>query len=668
MKRIIPIFSLLILINTCEDLEHTNPVDPNVNITAPTNLQLSQQNIHTVLLSWNFSGDKYDGFLIDRKIGSDSWQFAYDTAACEIHSYTDTSAVPTESHTYRIYAYADENQSSSISKDITLAFPAPENLQLTQLSDTTVALQWQDKSDGEDGFIINRKKDGGTWETEIKKTTATTWTDSTVSPGSAYSYQVKAYKGTKTSTAVESQYQNIFQAPSNLSATAIDDQSLRLNWMDNCGFESGFRIERNDGLGFIQIADLSADVTTYTDNGLAYGYSYAFRVKGFTNKSESDYSNELQVEMIIPVPINLAAIQIDDQSLQISWTDSCSFEIGYRIERNDGSGYMLVAEIGTDLTTYTDEGLTYGQSYIYRVKAFTSYNESDYSNESNAIVMIIPAPTNLTATIIDNETVQLTWNDNCDFETGYKVERKVESGVFVEIADLSMNIKNYTDVGLTFSKNYYYRVKAYTNINLSDYSEEVITNVNVVVDIDGNVYAVVKIGNQWWMAENLKVTHYRNGDAIPNVTDDTKWSNLTNGAYCNYDNDYNNAVTYGSLYNWYAVTDSRKIAPAGWHIPTNEEWQTLVDYLGGSSVAGGKMKESGTSHWDSPNTGATNESGFSALPSGCRSTNGGYTSMGGFASFLSSMEWYWFLSYDHSEVCGVYGSKRYGFAVRCVRD
>ncbi|MCK4716648.1 MAG: fibronectin type III domain-containing protein, partial [Candidatus Marinimicrobia bacterium] len=193
MKRIISIISLLILINTCENLERKNPVDSNVDIIAPTNLQLSQQNIYTVLLSWSFSGDKYDGFIIDRKIGSDSWQIAYDTVTCEIRSYTDTSAVPTESHNYRIYAYADENQSSAISKDITLIFPAPENLQLTQLSDTTVALQWQDKSDGEDGFIINRKKGSGSWETEIKKTTTTTWMDSTVSPGSTYSYQVKAF-------------------------------------------------------------------------------------------------------------------------------------------------------------------------------------------------------------------------------------------------------------------------------------------------------------------------------------------------------------------------------------------------------------------------------------------------------------------------------------------
>ena len=148
-----------------------------------------------------------------------------------------------------------------------------------------------------------------------------------------------------------------------------------------------------------------------------------------------------------------------------------------------------------------------------------------------------------------------------------------------------------------------------------------------VTDIDGNTYQTVKIGDQWWMAENLKVTCYRNGDAIPNITDGTTWASLSTGAYCEYNNDINNVATYGRLYNWYAVTDSRNIAPAGWHVPSDAEWKQLEMYLGMSQSEadatgwrgtdeGGKLKEVGTMHWNSPNTGATNESGFTALPGG----------------------------------------------------
>jgi len=199
-------------------------------------------------------------------------------------------------------------------------------------------------------------------------------------------------------------------------------------------------------------------------------------------------------------------------------------------------------------------------------------------------------------------------------------------------------------------------------------------NFNACVDIDSNIYPTVKIGDQWWMAENLKVTRYRNGDDIPIVTDDTEWENLTTGAYCNYNNNSDNADIYGRLYNWYAVNDSRNIAPLGWHVPSDEEWQTLIDYLGGESVAGGKLKETGTTHWNSPNEGATNESGFAALPGGYRYYNGYFYSLGSSAYFWSSTEygssraWSRLLYYDYASVYRYDDYKHYGFSVRLVRD
>jgi len=139
-------------------------------------------------------------------------------------------------------------------------------------------------------------------------------------------------------------------------------------------------------------------------------------------------------------------------------------------------------------------------------------------------------------------------------------------------------------------------------------------NNNTETDYDGNVYHTVTIGTQIWMVENLKTTHYRNGDPIPNVPDNTQWSNLTTSAYCNYNNDANNAKTYGLLYNWYAAINSLNICPVGWHVPSANEWKKLETYMGGVGVAGGKMKEAGTTHWISPNTKAGNSSGFSGLP------------------------------------------------------
>ncbi|NQT23830.1 T9SS type A sorting domain-containing protein [candidate division KSB1 bacterium] len=196
-----------------------------------------------------------------------------------------------------------------------------------------------------------------------------------------------------------------------------------------------------------------------------------------------------------------------------------------------------------------------------------------------------------------------------------------------------------------------------------------------VTDIDGNVYSTVKIGDQWWLGENLKVTHYRNGEDIPHVTDGTEWNNLSTDAYCNFNNDSSNVVTYGRLYNWFAVNDSLYIAPDGWHVPTNDEWSILMTYLEGESVSGGKMKETGTAHWDSPNTGATNESGFTALGTGCRfDINGYFIKFGQITYFWSSTEyndsgaWYHYLNYDDSYLSRYNKLKQYGFSVRLIRD
>lgn len=196
-----------------------------------------------------------------------------------------------------------------------------------------------------------------------------------------------------------------------------------------------------------------------------------------------------------------------------------------------------------------------------------------------------------------------------------------------------------------------------------------------VIDIDGNVYKTVTLGSQVWMAENLKVTHYRNGDVIPNVTDSSEWAGLTTGAYCEYDNDITNVANYGRLYNWYAVDDSRGLAPEGWHVPSDAEWQTLVDFLGGDDVAGGKMKEVDTTHWISPNIGATNESGFSALPGGYRYNYGEYNHIGTNADFWSTTEsfssdyiYFRFIRNNTPDIFIFDVRKPYGFSIRCVKD
>jgi uncharacterized protein (TIGR02145 family) len=195
---------------------------------------------------------------------------------------------------------------------------------------------------------------------------------------------------------------------------------------------------------------------------------------------------------------------------------------------------------------------------------------------------------------------------------------------------------------------------------------------NGATDIDGNTYTSIIINGQEWMQQNLAVTKYRNGDPIPTGLSNTTWQNTTNGAYAIYNNDEANNSLYGKLYNWYAVNDSRGVCPTGWHVPSDAEWTTLTNNLGGSSVAGGKMKT--TMGWTAPNTGATNESGFTGLPGGYRSFNGGYSGVGDYDICWSSSEddssfaWYRELEYFNSSVLRNRQFKQLGFSVRCVRD
>ena len=189
---------------------------------------------------------------------------------------------------------------------------------------------------------------------------------------------------------------------------------------------------------------------------------------------------------------------------------------------------------------------------------------------------------------------------------------------------------------------------------------------------DPIVFKSVKIGTQTWMAENLKVTKYRNGDPIPYVESNTEWMNLTTGSYCNYDNNIANADIYGRLYNWYAINDTRNIAPAGWHVPTCEEWQILINHLG-LDYASDWLRETGNIHWYGDNTRARNEYGFTALPSGMRYEDGRFYGVGLYG------EW-WTSTGNYSDACcwrmGIFSNyteavnenNKYGFAVRCIKD
>lgn len=196
-----------------------------------------------------------------------------------------------------------------------------------------------------------------------------------------------------------------------------------------------------------------------------------------------------------------------------------------------------------------------------------------------------------------------------------------------------------------------------------------------VADIDGNNYSVVTIGSQCWMGENLKTSKFRDGSPIPQVTDVDQWKSQLTPAFCWYDNDNANEATYGKLYNWFAVEDPRGLCPAGWHMPSDAEFMVLTRYLGeADDVSGGRLKEAGTAHWDAPNEGGSNSSGFTGLPGGMRFQEGQFDHMGKNGLFWSSrresesLANYLTLTFNSAASYRTYMYKRSGFSCRCVKD
>lgn len=198
-----------------------------------------------------------------------------------------------------------------------------------------------------------------------------------------------------------------------------------------------------------------------------------------------------------------------------------------------------------------------------------------------------------------------------------------------------------------------------------------------LTDPDGNTYNTTKIGAQTWMSQNLEVSHFRNGDPIPEITTDEEWEKAgleRKPAWCYYEGSAEQGKIYGKLYNWYAVNDSRGLAPKGWHIPTEQEWVVLSKTLGGDELAGKKLKEKGTAHWKSSNESSTNESGFAALPGGLNYSFGTFVDVG--------ITGYWWtstangdetavlysLSYKDSALTNLFLNKGVGISVRCVKD
>ena len=340
---------------------------------------------------------------------------------------------------------------------------------------------------------------------------------------------------------------------------------------------------------------------------------------------------------------------------------------------SDGTG------IGIFNSTIT--GLKQGRTYYIRAYASNSAG-TGYGNQVQAIVAAALPTVTTTAILATSETAVssggvvvnnggsvvtargVCWSSAKDpTVANYSTTDGSGDGSFVS-----------TISGLAPDAVYYLRAYA-TNSTGIAYGKELSfsTGKLLVKDTDGNFYHFVTIGSQVWMTENLRTTRYRDSTLIPLVLDNSVWSSQVMPGYSWYNDDVNNKNSYGALYNWYAV-NSGKLCPTGWHVPTDAEWTTLTTRLGGESLAGGKLKESGTTFWKSPNANATNETGFTALPGGFRTNTGEYGNAGSYGNWwstttsLANVANYRYLYYGNGTVTKSFVNQKYGLSVRCLKN
>ncbi len=495
-------------------------------------------------------------------------------------------------------------------------------------------------------------------------------------------------------------------APSNLTGVLVSSSQVNLTWTDHSTNETGFKIERKiDGaVSFNLVGTVNADVFSFTDTGLVASTNYTYRVMSFNAVGNSlTYSNEFSISTG-GVPV-LSTNTIST----ITFTTAVS---GGNVTNDGGSSVTVRGVVWSttsnptiNLSTKTTDGNGSGifNSNIIGLNANTTYylrayatnsNGTGYGNEQIFITNNYSIPTITTTAVSSIGTSTAISGGDISSDGGLPVTSRGVVWSTSSSPTIALNTKTvdgsgtglFTSnlIGLTANTTYYIRAYATNSVGTAYGSEIGFTTINVI-----NLPSVT-ICNQIWTTKNLDVTTYRNGDAIPQVTDPTQWGNLTTGAWCYYNNDAANGAVYGKLYNWYAVNDPRGLAPAGWHVPSDAEWNSLVKCLDPnadttlnypdslSATAGGAMKEVGLMHWLSPNAGATNSSGFTGLPGGDRTTGiyfqaKGYTAVWWSSTDLSSVvgqqySRYYYLTTFNSNIARDFGDYYNGFYIRCLKD
>jgi hypothetical protein len=430
-----------------------------------------------VRLSWTDNATDETSYTLERSTDGVSFT-TLATLNSNTTSYLETNLPPDTLYYYRVRANNALGSSAytNVATALTALPAAPSNLLALVASTSQINLSWADTVNNETGFKIERSSDGVNF-TQIATVgvNVTACSDSGLTAGATYYYRVKAYNGIG-----DSDYSNTASttitapaAPSGLTATAVSTSQINLVWVDNVSNESGFRIFRSlDKVNWTLIATTGPNVTTYSDTGLAANTQYYYRIRSYNGVGSSSYSNTAGSNTSTPAaPSNLAAAVQTTHSAKLTWNDNSSNEVAFVIERStDGVNFGFVTTVAANVKSFTDNGLTANTTYYYRIKATNAVGDSAYSNVVTTLTALPAAPSNLTATTVSTSQINLTWLDNSNNETGFKVFRSLDGITWTLLVKLGPGVTSYSNTGLSSGTTYWYKVRAYNGVGDSAYT------------------------------------------------------------------------------------------------------------------------------------------------------------------------------------------------------
>jgi len=647
---------------------------------APTNIRATVNSESSITVSWG-SVTGATGYYIYRSTTTDGTYDSVGTSATT--SYTDNSLSAYTSYYYKVAAYNSGGTGNMSNYVYTTTLPdVPTGVIATAKSTSSITVSWESVTGANESteyYIYRSSTADGTYGQIVHVSSSTTsYTDTGLLSGTTYYYRVAAYNSGRTGNLSSYAYATTQpSAPTGVTATANSLSSIIVSWQSVTG-ATGYYIYRSESYNGTYSEVGTSATTSYADNSLSAYTAYYYKVAAYNSGGTSNRSNYIASAATLPALSGVTATANSESSITVSWlsiidaTDYCIYR-STTADANFGIDFGTFGPYISATTSYTNTGLSSGTTYYYKVAACYSNSNGTVMasgiQSSYAYATTLPsAPTYIRATANSVSNITVSWPYDVPGATGYYIYRSTTADGTYNYVGTSTTT-SYADNSLTSGTTYYYKVASYNSGGIGNQSSyaSAATFLPTVSTCDGMAGTPVKIGSQTWMKRNLNCD--------------------VSGSKC-YNNNSTNCNTYGRLYDWATTMNlpsscnstscpvqlpHKGICPSGWHLPSDAEWQTLIDFAGGSSTAGRKLKATSGWNYDGVSGNGTDEHGFSALPGGSGLSDGSFGGVGGNSHWWSStgdsnVAYHRVMSYSLEDVYrnGSYKSNLY--YVRCLQD